>query len=101
MSLKHMTKYDIDLIFESLTKEVEFIKLCGIMNFFGRKIIYVYSIKFNGDSEETIISMIKDAVEVESEFIRECLPYSLVGMNKSLMTQYIEYVADRKVISCM
>jgi ribonucleoside-diphosphate reductase beta chain len=43
---------------------------------------------------ETVIDMIKDAVEVEKEFVNECLPYNLKGMNKKLMGDYVEFVAD-------
>lgn len=35
------------------------------------------------------------AVEIEKEFISEALPVELIGMNSSLMKQYIEFVADR------
>ena len=42
----------------------------------------------------TVIDIIKDAVEVESEFVDECLPYKLKGMNAELMKQYIQFVAD-------
>jgi len=38
--------------------------------------------------------MIREAVEVESLFVNECLPYDLLGMNKSLMNQYVQFVAD-------
>lgn len=41
-----------------------------------------------------VIVMIKDAVEVEKEFVRDSLPYNLKGMNKILMCDYVEYVAD-------
>jgi ribonucleoside-diphosphate reductase beta chain len=41
-----------------------------------------------------VVDMIKDAVEVEKEFVRDSLPYNLKGMNKNLMCQYVEYVAD-------
>lgn len=44
--------------------------------------------------KEMVIDMIKDAVEVEKEFVRDSLPYNLKGMNKNLMCQYVEYVAD-------
>ena len=44
--------------------------------------------------KQTIVDMIKDAVEVEKEFVNECLPYNLKGMNKKLMGDYVEYVAD-------
>jgi ribonucleoside-diphosphate reductase beta chain len=39
-------------------------------------------------------AMIREAVEIESEFIRDALPEKLVGMNADLMTQYIQYTAD-------
>lgn len=44
--------------------------------------------------EKDVEQIIRDAVEVEKEFINECLPYKLTGMNKDLMKQYIEFVAD-------
>jgi ribonucleoside-diphosphate reductase beta chain len=50
-------------------------------------------------SEETIISIIKDAVEIEKEFVTDALPVRLIGMNADLMTQYIEFVADRLLTS--
>jgi len=39
--------------------------------------------------------LIKEAVEIETEFICSALPCRLIGMNSILMTQYIQYVADR------
>lgn len=45
-------------------------------------------------TKETIISIVKEAVEIEKEFISEALPVSLIGMNAQTMTQYIEFVAD-------
>ncbi len=42
-----------------------------------------------------IHEIIKEAVEIESEFICEALPCRLIGMNSQMMTQYIQYVADR------
>ena len=41
--------------------------------------------------------IIKEAVEIEKEFITEALPVRLIGMNSNLMSQYIEFVADRLV----
>jgi len=49
-------------------------------------------------SQETIQSIIKDAVSIEIEFLTEALPVSLIGMNKTLMKQYIEFVADRLLL---
>ena len=45
-------------------------------------------------SEERIHEIIRDAVEIEKEFITESLPVRLIGMNADLMKQYIEFVAD-------
>ena len=42
-----------------------------------------------------IREIIMDAVEIEKEFILEALPVKLIGMNSDLMSQYIEFVADR------
>jgi ribonucleoside-diphosphate reductase subunit M2 len=42
-----------------------------------------------------IYEIIKEAVEIETEFICEALPCKLIGMNSDLMTQYIKFVADR------
>jgi len=43
----------------------------------------------------TIKKIIEDAVTIEKEFICEALPCNLIGMNNKLMSQYIEFVADR------
>jgi ribonucleotide reductase beta subunit family protein with ferritin-like domain len=46
-------------------------------------------------SKSKVMEIIKDAVEIEKEFICEALPCRLIGMNSDLMSQYIEFVADR------
>lgn len=45
--------------------------------------------------EQTVIDVIRDAVEIEKEFVTDALPVNLIGMNAELMRQYIEFVADR------
>jgi ribonucleoside-diphosphate reductase beta chain len=40
-------------------------------------------------------AIIQEAVTIETEFICEALPCRLIGMNSTLMTQYIQFVADR------
>ena len=45
--------------------------------------------------EDTVVEIIKDAVEIEKEFVSDALPVSLIGMNAEMMCQYIEFVADR------
>ena len=49
-------------------------------------------------SKSKVIEIIKDAVEIEKEFICEALPCRLIGMNSELMCQYIEFVADRLIV---
>ncbi len=47
---------------------------------------------------ERITGIITDAVEIEKEFVVDALPVSLIGMNSNLMSQYIEFVADRLLV---
>jgi ribonucleoside-diphosphate reductase subunit M2 len=42
--------------------------------------------------------IIKEAVDIEIEFICDALPCKLVGMNSELMSQYIQFVADRLIV---
>jgi ribonucleoside-diphosphate reductase subunit M2 len=46
-------------------------------------------------SKAKVIEIIKEAVDIEKEFICDALPCRLIGMNSELMCQYIEFVADR------
>ncbi|WP_395065993.1 ribonucleotide-diphosphate reductase subunit beta [Flavobacterium sp.] len=48
--------------------------------------------------KERIRTIIVDALNIEREFITESLPVSLIGMNATLMTQYLEFVADRLLV---
>src|SRR5882757_8457076 len=55
----------------------------------------LYSMLTEKLPEIEVMGIIKDAVEIEKEFITEALPVALIGMNAKLMQQYIEFVADR------
>ena len=46
-------------------------------------------------NKQKIKEIVKEAVTIEKEFICEALPCKLIGMNSKLMSQYIEFVADR------
>jgi len=48
---------------------------------------------------DVIQKIITDAVVIEQEFLTDALPVKLIGMNSDLMRQYIEFVADRLLIS--
>ena len=60
--------------------------------------ILMYSMLKHKPSKEIVLEIIKEAVELEKEFITESLPCDLIGMNKNLMKQYIEYVSDRLLL---
>lgn len=57
--------------------------------------ILLYSKLNKKVAKNKVLSIIKEAVEIEKEFILEALPCRLIGMNSKLMSQYIEFVADR------
>ena len=46
-------------------------------------------------SKKRIHEIVSEAVEIEKEFILEAIPCRMIGMNAKLMSQYIEFVADR------
>jgi ribonucleoside-diphosphate reductase subunit M2 len=60
--------------------------------------VLMYSMLNDKPSKDTILEIIKEAVELEKEFITESLPCKLIGMNMDLMKQYIEYVSDRLLL---
>lgn len=49
-------------------------------------------------SKERVIEILDSALEIEKEFITESLPVDLIGMNSTLMSQYLEYVTDRLLV---
>ena len=57
--------------------------------------ILLYSKLTKKVAKKKVTEIIKEAVEIEKEFILEALPCRLIGMNSKLMSQYIEFVADR------
>jgi ribonucleoside-diphosphate reductase subunit M2 len=60
--------------------------------------ILLYSKLIKKMNKSKIHEIIKEAVEIEIEFICEALPCKLIGMNSQLMTQYIQFVADRLLV---
>lgn len=49
-------------------------------------------------NKNRIQEIVTEAVEIEKDFITEALPCRLIGMNSSMMSQYIEFVADRLLV---
>lgn len=50
-------------------------------------------------SKERVYEIIEDAVKIEQEFVTDALPVNLIGMNAKLMSEYIEFVADRLLLA--
>ena len=48
--------------------------------------------------KDKFYEIVKEAVEIEKEFITSALPCRLIGMNDIMMSQYIEFVADRLIV---
>ena len=59
----------------------------------------LYSMLNNKMEEYRIREIITEAVAIEKEFILDALPVSLIGMNAKLMSEYIEFVADRLLVT--
>ena len=57
--------------------------------------ILLYSKLLKKIDKVRIHELIKEAVDIETEFICEALPCRLIGMNSEMMSQYIRFVADR------
>jgi ribonucleoside-diphosphate reductase subunit M2 len=57
--------------------------------------VLMYENLQNKPDNSIVQQIIQEAVTIEQEFITESLSCELIGMNKTLMGQYIEYVADR------
>ena len=53
----------------------------------------------NKCTKERVMEIITEAVEIEQEFVCDALPVDLIGMNGKLMSQYIEFVADRLLVA--
>lgn len=60
--------------------------------------VLIYKHLLNKVTQEQAYEIMREAVEIEEEFICVSLPCKLIGMNSDLMRQYIKYVADRLLV---
>jgi ribonucleoside-diphosphate reductase beta chain len=58
----------------------------------------LYSKITNRLTKQQAHKIVREAVKIEKQFITKSLPCELIGMNAKLMSQYIEFVADRLLI---
>jgi ribonucleoside-diphosphate reductase subunit M2 len=59
----------------------------------------LFSLLKTRPDQEAVKNIITEAVTIEQEFLTEALPCALLGMNSTLMCQYIEFVADRLLLA--
>lgn len=60
--------------------------------------VLLYSMLQNKLPDSIVHSIVKEAVEIEEDFIVKSLPCELLGMNSKLMIEYIQFVADRLLV---
>ena len=60
--------------------------------------ILMHHMQKDKPSEEIVHKMIKEAYQIENNFIINSIPCNLIGMNSELMGQYIKFVADRLLL---
>ena len=60
--------------------------------------VLLYSMIQHKLPQETVYGMFEDAIEVEKNFIIDSIPCAMLGMNSVLMTEYIQFVADRLLL---
>lgn len=49
---------------------------------------------------EELVGLMREAISLEKEFIRDCLPVNAVGLSSAEFEQYIDYIADRRLAGC-
>lgn len=49
---------------------------------------------------EELVALMREAITLEKEFIRDCLPVNAVGLSSAEFEQYIDYIADRRLAGC-
>lgn len=59
--------------------------------------VLLFSFIKNRPAEKAVHEMFSEAVAIETEFITESIPCSLLGLNSEMMATYIKYVADRLI----
>lgn len=80
-----------------LTKANEFISRDEGLH--CRFAVWLLSVLENKLPKERIQQIVREAIEVEEEFIKDALPVRLLGMNDEQMTEYIKFVADKLLVA--
>lgn len=59
--------------------------------------ILLYGYIKNKLPQETVHEIVKEAAEIECEFVKDSLKVKLIGMNQDLMCDYVRFCSDRLV----
>ena len=55
---------------------------------------------WTAEFRQELVDMMKEAISLEKEFIRDCLPVNALGLSAEEFEQYIDYIADRRLEGC-
>ncbi|MBL9130567.1 MAG: ribonucleotide-diphosphate reductase subunit beta [Verrucomicrobiaceae bacterium] len=55
---------------------------------------------WTSEFREELVSIMREAIRLEKEFIRDCLPVNAVGLSAAEFEQYIDFIADRRLAGC-
>jgi len=52
---------------------------------------------WTADFRQELVDLMIEAVDLEKEFIRDCLPINSIGLSSEEFLKYIDYIADRRL----
>ena len=52
---------------------------------------------WSAEFQKHIIDLIKQAVELEILYAKDCLPNGILGLTASMFREYVQYIADRRL----
>jgi ribonucleoside-diphosphate reductase beta chain len=55
---------------------------------------------WTAEFRQELVETMREAVALEKEFIRDCLPVNAVGLSAEEFERYIDYIADRRLAGC-
>lgn len=61
-------------------------------------LLFMHLLRISRPPPSTVRAILFEAGELEKEFVRDALPVALIGMNATLMCQYVEFVTDRLAV---
>jgi len=68
-------------------------KMSDFRTEFARTVLFPSLVK--KPDKEKVLEIVKEAVDIECEIFKDALPVALIGMKADVMTQYIQFEADR------